>query len=148
MAPTGDRVVYRTFGPEGNGLRILNLKDDSSSILTSDYDNFPFWSPRGDLIMFSRQEQGNFDIYTIKPDGTGLKRLTSTPGNDAHMGWSPDGEWIVFASSRMGFKDEAIYTAAPQPYGELFVMRYNGEDVRQLTDNQWEDGAPAWQPAR
>ncbi len=146
MAPTGDRVVYRTFGSEGNGLRILNLKDNSISVLTSEYDNFPFWSPRGDLIMFSRQERGNFDIYTIKPDGTDLKRLTATPGNDAHMGWSPDGEWIAFASSRMGFKDEAIYTSAPQPYGELFVMRYNGEDVHQLTDNQWEDAAPAWQP--
>jgi len=146
MAPDGSRVVYRTFGPDGNGLRILNLNDHSTTTLTDYYDNFPFWSPRGDLIMFSRQEQGNFDIYTIKPDGTDLKRLTTSRGNDAHMGWSPDGEWIVFASSRMGFKDESVYTTAPQPYGEVFVMRYNGQDVQQLTDNQWEDGAPAWQP--
>ena len=29
----------------------------------------------------------------------------------------------------MGFKDEAIYTDAPQPYGEMFVMRYDGTDV-------------------
>ena len=36
----------------------------------------------------------------------------------------------------------------PQPYGELFVMRYDGTDVQQLTDNQWEDGTPAWQPTR
>ena len=48
----------------------------------------------------------------------------------------------------MGFKDEAIYTDAPQPYGELFVMRYDGTNVQQLTDNQWEDGTPAWQPSR
>ena len=46
------------------------------------------------------------------------------------MGWSPDGEHIVFASSRMGFKDEGIYTDAPQPYGELFVMRYDGSRRR------------------
>ena len=46
----------------------------------------------------------------------------------------------------MGFKDEAIYTGAPQPYGELFVMRYDGTHVEQLTDNQWEDAGPAWQP--
>ena len=39
------------------------------------------------------------------------------------MAWSPDGEYIAFASSRMGFKDEVLYTDAPQPYGELFVMR-------------------------
>jgi len=45
----------------------------------------------------------------------------------------------------MGFKDEALYSSAPQPYGEIFVMRYDGTQVEQLTDNQWEDGGPAWQ---
>jgi len=59
---------------------------------------------------------------------------------------SPDGERIAFVSARMGFKDEALYTDAPQPYGDLFVMRYDGSGVEQLTDNQWEDGTPAWQP--
>jgi hypothetical protein len=33
---------------------------------------------------------------------------------------------------------------SPQPYGEIFVMRFDGTDVEQLTDNQWEDGAPGW----
>jgi hypothetical protein len=45
----------------------------------------------------------------------------------------------------MGFKDESIYTGAPQPYGEVFVMRSDGTDLEQLTDNQWEEGGPAWQ---
>jgi Tol biopolymer transport system component len=147
FAPDGKRFVFRTFGPEGSGLRIMDLESKAVTALTREYDNFPLWSPRGDLIMFSRQVDGAYEIYTIKPDGTGLKRLTSTHGNDAHMAWSPDGEQIAFASSRMGFKDEVVYTDAPQPYGEIFVMRYDGSGVRQLTDNQWEDGAPAWWPA-
>jgi TolB protein len=96
--------------------------------------------------MFVRLVDEAYEIHTIKPDGTGLKRLTFTHGNDTHMAWSPDGESIAFASSRMGFKDEAVYTDAPQPYGELFVMRYDGTHVEQITDNQWEDGTPAWQP--
>jgi Tol biopolymer transport system component len=146
LAPDGRRFVYRTFGPDGEGLRVMNIDTRAITTLTSGYDNFPLWSPRGDLIMFSRLEKGDYEIFTIKPDGTGARRLTSSPGNDAHQGWSPDGEHIVFASSRLGFKDEVIYTDAPQPYGELFVMRYDGSDVQQLTDNQWEDGTPAWQP--
>ena len=146
MAPDGKRFVYRSFGPEGDGLRIMNLETKAITTLTKGYDNFPLWSPRGDLIMFSRQAQGDYEIYTIKPDGTAVKRLTFAKGNDAHQAWSPDGEHIVFASSRMGFKDEATYTDGPQPYGELFVMRYDGANVQQLTDNQWEDGTPAWQP--
>jgi TolB protein len=147
MGPDGERFVYRTFGPDGEGLRIMNLATGVVTKLTDGYDNFPFWSPRGDLIMFSRAAKGDYEIYTIRPDGTGLKRLTFSKGNDAHMAWSPDGEHIVFASTRLGFKDECTYTDAPQPYGELFVMRYDGSGVEQITDNQWEDGTPAWRPS-
>jgi TolB protein len=148
MAPDGKRFVYRSFGSDGEGLRIMNLDTNAATPLTSGYDNFPLWSPRGDLIMFSRQAEGYYEIYTVKPDGSGVKQLTFTRGTDAHMAWSPDGEHIVFASSRMGFKDEIPYTDAPQPYGELFVMRYDGSSIEQLTDNQWEEGTPAWQPTR
>ncbi len=147
MSPDGKQFVYRSFGPEGDGLRIMNVETKTSTMLNAGYDNFPLWSPRGDLIMFSRLSEGNYEIYTTKPDGTGVKRLTNARGNDAHQGWSPDGESIVFATTRLGFKDEMIYTDAPQPYGELFVMRYDGTNVQQITDNQWEDGTPAWQPA-
>jgi len=145
-SPDGKRFVYRTAGPEGMGLRIMNLEDHSVATLTDDYDNFPLWSPRGNLIVFMRKVDGDFEVFTIHPDGSGLKRLTTSKGNDGHCTWSPDGEWIVFSSTRMGFKDEAVYTDSPQPYGELFVMRYDGTQVHQLTDNQWEDATPAWQP--
>jgi TolB protein len=150
FAPDGKRFVYLTFSREGNGLRIMDLATRAVTNLTDKYDNFPLWSPRGDLIMFARLSGGTYDVYTIKPDGSSLKRLTNGSGNDAHMAWSPDGEYIAFASSRMGFKDEAAYTDAPQPYGEIFVIRFDGTSVEQLTDNQWEDGAPGWQgvPAR
>ena len=147
FAPDGKRLVYRTFSKDEHGLREMDLQTKAVTRLTSEYDNFPLWSPRGDLILFSRLIEGAYEIFTIKPDGTSLKRLTSTHGNDAHEAWSPDGEYIVFASSRMGFKDEAMYTDAPQPYGEIFVMRYDGSGVEQLTDNQWEEGTPAWQPS-
>lgn len=146
LAPDGKRFVYRTFSKDGYGLRIQDSRTKAVTTLTSEYDNFPLWSPRGDLILFSRLVEGAYEIFTIKPDGSSLKRLTATHGNDAHEAWSPDGEYIVFASSRMGFKDEAVYTDAPQPYGEIFVMRYDGTGVEQLTDNQWEEGTPAWQP--
>ncbi|HKS72908.1 MAG TPA: hypothetical protein VJQ82_06890 [Terriglobales bacterium] len=146
FSPDGKQIVYRTSGPEGDGLRIMNLADRSAKVLTNDYDNFPVWSPRDDLIAFMRRVNGFFEVMTIHPDGTGLKQLTHTRGNEAHIAWSPDGERILFTSSRMGFKDEVFYTNNPQPYGEIFVMRYDGTDVNQLTDDQWEEGVPAWQP--
>ena len=145
-SPDGKQIVFRTLGPEGQGLRVMNLADKSVRTLTDDYDNFPLWSPRGDRIVFTRQHEGDFELFSIRPDGTDLRRLTSAPGNEGHCAWSPDGEWILFSSSLAGFKDEAIYSDSPQPYGELFVMRYDGTEARQLTDNQWEDATPAWQP--
>jgi len=146
FAPDGKSIVYRTNGPEGEGLRILNLQDHTVTVLTSEYDNFPLWSPRGDLIAFIRKMGDDFEVFTIRSDGKDVRQLTHTKGNDAHGAWSPDGERILFTSGRMGFKDEVLYTYAPQPYGEIFVMKYDGTEVEQLTDNQWEDGGPAWQP--
>lgn len=147
FAPDNKRMVYRTTGPDGAGLRIMNLEDHSIIVLTTEHDNFPVWSPRGNLIAFVRKIGDDFEIFTIRPDGKDVTQLTHTKGNDSHLGWSPDGEQIVFTSSRMGFKDEVLNTdAGAQPYGEIFVMRYDGAEVEQLTDNQWEDGGPSWQP--
>jgi TolB protein len=146
FAPDGKHIVYRTTGQDVDGLRIMNLDDRTITVLTNEWDNFPVWSPRGDLIAFVHRSGADFEVFTIRPDGTGLKQLTNTHGNDAHLAWSPDGERLLFCSSRMGFKDEVLLTGAPQPYGEVFVMRYDGTQVEQLTDNQWEEGGPAWQP--
>ncbi|HYM22649.1 MAG TPA: hypothetical protein VEU08_05560, partial [Vicinamibacterales bacterium] len=49
FAPDGKRFVYRSFGPDGEGLRIMNLETKQVTSLTNGYDNFPLWSPRGDL---------------------------------------------------------------------------------------------------
>ena len=69
------------------------------------------------------------------------------PGNEAHSVWSPDGKWIAFSSARGGFKDEAVlHPATPQSYGDIYVMRPDGSDVRMLTDNQYEEATLAWAP--
>jgi len=146
FSPDGRRIVYRTAGPDGEGLRIMNLADRSGTVLTDQYDNFPLWSPRGDLIAFVRNIAGDFEVMTVHPDGKAITQLTRTHGNEAHLAWSPDGARLLFTSSRMGFKDETLYTGSPQPYGEIFVMNWDGTHVEQLTDDQWEDGGPAWQP--
>ena len=100
---------------------------------------------RGDWIVFTSERDGDeqFRIYLIRPEGTGVHKLTHSPG-DAHCTWSPDGSALVFTSARMGFKDERVLSMTPQPYGELFTIRVDGTDLRQLTDNQWEDGTPIW----
>jgi Tol biopolymer transport system component len=146
-SPDGRKLVYK----RGKQLVILTLENGKVFPLTdgAHYDNFPQWSPKGDVIMFTSDREGGFRLYTIRPDTTGLRRLTDGPGSDAHSIWSDDGEWIVFSSARKGYKDEvALYDGIPQPYGEIFAMRADSSDVRQLTDNKWEDASPGWMPER
>jgi Tol biopolymer transport system component len=151
-SPDGKRLVFRTADKAGKGLRIAEVETGEIKVLTEgDHtDNFPDWSPKGDWICFtSNREDKDYEIYLIRPDGTGLKRLTHLPGNDGHSTWSPDGEWIAFSSGRAGFKDEtALHPHNPQSYGEITVMRADGSQITALTDNPWEDATPRWAPLK
>jgi hypothetical protein len=49
-------------------------------------------------IAFNGNETGNFDIYSVNPDATGLTNLTNDPASDVFPAWSPNGERIAFAS--------------------------------------------------
>jgi len=150
-SPDGQRVVFRVAGKDRNGLVIADVATGAIRTLTAGaaHDNFPSWSPKGDRVAFTSDRDGDYEIYTIRTDGSDLRRLTRSPGNDAHNAWSHDGEWIVFTSARRGFKDEsALHPFNPQPYGDLYVMRADGSDVRMLTDDQFEDGTPSWIPAK
>jgi Tol biopolymer transport system component len=144
-SPDGKTLIYRVWGsqesPETRGLRALDLGDNSVKSLTTNWDNFPFYSPSGDRVVFTRRMPDyDFEVFTMKPDGSDVKRLTTTSGADAHATWTADGKDIWFESSRTGFKDEAaMYDISPQPYAQVFLMDRNGGNVRQLTDSKWED---------
>ncbi len=84
------------------------------------------WSPDGSRIAFSMPECGgsqSCNVYTIRPDGSGLRQLTHDAGGKVNNGvdcWSPDGRKIAFASTRAG-----AY--------QIFVMNADGSGVTQLT---------------
>jgi len=150
-SPDQKRLVYVVSGKSEKGLRIIDLETERVAELTSgpQHDNFPSWSPLGDRIAFASNRGGDYELYTIRPDGTDLRQLTRSPGNDAHLAWSLDGKLIAFASARSGFKDEALlHPRNAQPDGEIFVMRADGSDVHQLTENPFEDATPAWVPPK
>lgn len=145
----GTEIVYRSWGANSMGLRILSLKTQTTRILTNGPDNLPYWSPDGSRIVFTRGQDRNFDIYTIKPEGTDLKRLTTYPANDAHAVWSGDGQHIMWNSGEYGFKDEAaLYDHSFQPYGSIWMMNPDGSEKRQLTDSHWENAMPCFVPSR
>jgi len=148
-SPDGKHIVYRVFGTDQYGLRIMNIEDQSVKVLTNDYDNLPEWSPDGKKILFTRKHDGNnFDIFTIGVDGKDLKQLTSLPTNDAHAVWTADGKQIMWNSGEYGFKEEAALSDNTfQPYGIIFIMNADGTKKRPLTDSPWEDSMPRFVPS-
>ena len=146
----GRHIVFRDAGRQRSRIVVLDLASGGSRTILEGaaHYNFTSWSPTDDRIAFTANiDDRDSDIYSVRADGSSLRRLTAAPGNDAHQAWSPDGQWIAFTTAREGFKDEAVlYPGNPQPYGEIAVMRADGTDLRMLTDNPFEDGSPAWKP--
>ncbi|KAJ4335557.1 hypothetical protein N0V95_008871 [Ascochyta clinopodiicola] len=146
----GSKIVYRVWGKE-YGLRIMDLSSREVTVLTNststNYDNVPFWSPDGSKIVFTRRvSYTNFDICTIRPDGTDLQVLTTSGGNDAHAVWTADGR-ILYSTAEYGFRDEAaIYDNTFQPYGQIAVMNADGSGKKLLVDSMWEDSMPLYVP--
>jgi Tol biopolymer transport system component len=138
----GNRIVYRVWGKE-MGLRVLDLRTGVTTVLTTESDNLPDWSWDGKLILFTRKTSPtNFDVCTIKPDGSGLKILTNSGANDGHAVWGCDGR-ILYNSGMYGFREEAaLYDDTFQPYGQIFRMNADGSGKKLLTDSRWEDSMP------
>ncbi|HRQ62086.1 MAG TPA: Tol-Pal system protein TolB, partial [Alphaproteobacteria bacterium] len=95
----------------------------------------PVWSPRGDLIAFTRMHQGQFYIGVIRPDGSG-ERLISTAYHVEGPSWSPNGRVLTyFKESRGGSgKKSNVYTVDITGFNErLLKTPGDGSD-------------PAWSP--
>lgn len=90
----------------------------------------------GGRIAFHSERSGNFDIWVMNVDGSGLQQLTDTPGLDVEPAWSPDGKRIVFVTAR----DDPLNLS-------LYLMNADGTDQRRLI--HLPDGdciGPAWSP--
>jgi Tol biopolymer transport system component len=94
------------------------------------------------------------ELYVRSAKTGQLRRLTDTKGYDAEASYSPDGQWIVFSSTRQAY--DHTPTAAelkqlevdPAYFGEIYIMRADaGESsVKRLTSVAGYDGGPFFSP--
>lgn len=80
-------------------------------------------------IAFASDRDGNYEIYTMNPDGSDVKRLTFDSAFDSNPIWSPDGSKILFV------RDSGI----------ICVMNADGSNQISLT-SFGGDSSPSWSP--
>ncbi len=79
-------------------------------------------SPDGQTVLFTHMG----DIYSVSADGGTAMPLTSSPSWEGTPIWSPDGNWIAFASDRNGNMD-------------IFLLPASGGEVKRLTYHSGDD---------
>jgi Tol biopolymer transport system component len=123
-------------------------------------------------VAFGMTVEGNTDVYSVRPDGRALRRLTDDPGFDACPAYSADGESIawcgpggVWLMNQDGTEKRQVTTfgAFPDispdgskilfggaPVGstnaEVWVVDADGGNLTQLTAAVGPDRFPAWSP--
>ena len=90
-------------------------------------------APATAKIAFTSNRDGNFEIYTMNPDGSDQINLTQHRASDQSPVWSPTGEQILFVSDRHGTKD-------------LYLMDADGTNARKVFANLVGRQHPTWSP--
>lgn len=123
------------------------LTDGTPEVLASGGAvGFPDLSPDGTSLVFQRIEGETARLFIA--DEEGERALTDGSAIDSNPAWSPDGQWIAFASNRDADPDCKDTMSSPCLL-TLYVIRPDGSGLRQLTSCAPRSycNTPAWSPA-
>jgi TolB protein len=137
QAPPQQIFFTRVFPvPGGLGLFLANADGTDAHPVpgTKDVDYDATWSPDGGWLAFTSERNGSADLYRIRPDGTGLERLTDSPAYDDQAAFSPDGQRIVFVTTRAGGT------------ADLWTVDLSTRRAKALTSGPGGDYRPSWSP--
>jgi Tol biopolymer transport system component len=147
VSPDGRTVLYtrantsRSAPAFGGALFVVGLDGRQDHRITPwslGGGDHPGFAPDGTILFRSYEDDDarQSDYWTVRPDGSGLRRLTHfEPGTTVlSTSYSADGRWIAYGTS--GVAGNA----------DVFVMRADGVGARPVTRSRLWDSAPDWGP--
>ncbi len=137
-SPKGDQIAFAMSVDKPDSYEIFLMSPDGSNVrqLTRGLPGIGGsvdWSPDGRSLLIYAGQHGDKNIFLIDVAAETAAQLTNG-GNNGSPVFSPDGQWIAFISLRNN--DQA----------DIFIMRPDGSDMRQITDNPEPDWQPQWEP--
>lgn len=137
-SPVGNRIAFAMAVDQPDAYEIFIMDADGTNVrqLTRGLPGIGGsldWSPDGKQLLIYAGAPGDKNIFLVNVDEETAAQITNG-GNNAACSFSPDGQWIAFNSLRNN--DQA----------DIFIMRPDGSDVRQVTTNPEPDWQPQWEP--
>jgi TolB protein len=170
-SPDGRRIAFSAGPAYRTGISTVDVRTGRVVPLTSPdrgEDVRPAWSPDGKRIAFERSGTNGYDLWVMRPDGRGQRRLTSGVSVFSPPRWSPDGKKLAFypcctkgidiiGADGLGWHkliDQGVYAASWSPNGRwialtglgTYLIRPNGTDLHKISDRGHSVSAPSWSP--
>jgi Tol biopolymer transport system component len=137
-SPNGSLVVFERQSLKGEGETLMVVNADGKNLHSlfppratpgpTDIDFcHPTFMPDGKTVVFSSNFDGNFDLYGVKVDGTGLYRITKTeaPIQNMEPQVSPNGSFVVFTRPELSMLGGS----------SVYMVKLGDTTVHQLTQN-------------
>jgi Tol biopolymer transport system component len=143
-SPDGRKIAYtfRMGFDYDDNIWVMNADGTNPTRLTEIDGYDPKWSPDGNEIAFVSFENYNEsipglagDVFVMNKDGSNVHQLTETLRDSGSPEWSPDGEWLIVASSDGKDPFEASSSL-------IFKIRVDGSEMIRLG----EGGGGVWSP--
>lgn len=110
----------------------LNGQNVKRITSTPAIESDPYFSPDGKSIVFSSDRSGNTALYIVANEGGSPTRLSWHPSAALARGWHPNGQEVLYASTRDN---------APTGYNKLWTVSKNGGPAHKITEQWGYDGS-------